>query len=345
MRVPLRLLLCTLALAPLACAERRRTAGDGPSSHRRRSTAAASSASPSAPAPSRTSRSRSGTRCSARSPQVFVFLGDNIYADTKDMGLMREKYALLGGPARLRQAAQELPVVLATWDDHDYGRNDAGAEYPRRRVAAGCSSTSSSEPQDSPRRSREGVYVVPGVRPAGQAGAGHPARHPLLPQPAAAASPTTPAGTSASTAQHRPGATVLGEAQWAWLAEQLKVPAELRLIGSEHPGGPRGARVRRSGATSPPSAAASSTCSGDTRPAASSSSAATATSAELSQDRTTRDGVGYPLYDLTSSSLNSPSKRPKGDVNRRRVGEASGAENFGMVRIDWGGGNVRRSRW
>jgi hypothetical protein len=29
-----------------------------------------------------------------------------------------------------------------------------------------------------------------------------------------------------------PGATVLGPAQWKWLAEQLKVPADLRIIGS-----------------------------------------------------------------------------------------------------------------
>ncbi|MDB4662787.1 hypothetical protein OAE61_04055, partial [Verrucomicrobiales bacterium] len=30
-----------------------------------------------------------------RKPDAFVFLGDNIYADTEDMAVMREKYARL----------------------------------------------------------------------------------------------------------------------------------------------------------------------------------------------------------------------------------------------------------
>ena len=32
----------------------------------------------------------------ATRPQLFAFLGDNIYADTEDMEVMRAKYALLG---------------------------------------------------------------------------------------------------------------------------------------------------------------------------------------------------------------------------------------------------------
>lgn len=47
-------------------------------------------------------------------PEVFLFLGDNIYADTDDRELMRKKYAALGempGFIRLRETA----TVLATW--------------------------------------------------------------------------------------------------------------------------------------------------------------------------------------------------------------------------------------
>lgn len=32
----------------------------------------------------------------ASDPELFVFLGDNIYADTEDMDLMRAKYQMLG---------------------------------------------------------------------------------------------------------------------------------------------------------------------------------------------------------------------------------------------------------
>ena len=67
-------------------------------------------------------------------PEVFLFLGDNVYADTDDMTKMREKYAKLGGVPEC-QKLREVSEVMAVWDDHDYGRNDAGAEYPKRAEA------------------------------------------------------------------------------------------------------------------------------------------------------------------------------------------------------------------
>src|SRR3954470_23310662 len=67
-------------------------------------------------------------------PQLFLFLGDNIYADTEDMAVMRAKYAKLGKQPGYRKLLATCPV-LATWDDHDYGANDAGAEYPKKREA------------------------------------------------------------------------------------------------------------------------------------------------------------------------------------------------------------------
>ena len=55
-----------------------------------------------------------------------------------------------------------------------------------------------------------------------------------------------------------------------------------------------------------------------------------------------RDGVGYPLYDVTSSSLNTPSGnftktkvRFANEVNSYRVGLTYFDVNFGTVLIDW----------
>ena len=64
-------------------------------------------------------------------PELFVFLGDNIYADTTDMNLMQQKYGKLKQNAAFSQLLRSCDV-LATWDDHDYGANDAGADYPKR---------------------------------------------------------------------------------------------------------------------------------------------------------------------------------------------------------------------
>src|SRR5688500_4138818 len=62
-------------------------------------------------------------------PQLLLLLGDNVYGDTLDMDVLRAKYAKLAAIptfARLRKSCE----VMATWDDHDYGTNDAGAEHP-----------------------------------------------------------------------------------------------------------------------------------------------------------------------------------------------------------------------
>src|SRR5687768_7516538 len=51
---------------------------------------------------------------------VFLFMGDNIYADTQDMALMRAKYDALKGTPFFRDIRAKA-TVLATWDDHDFG--------------------------------------------------------------------------------------------------------------------------------------------------------------------------------------------------------------------------------
>ena len=65
-------------------------------------------------------------------PEVFLMIGDNIYADTEDMAVMRAKYAKLNADPGFSLLRASCPI-LATWDDHDYGRNDAGASYAKKQ--------------------------------------------------------------------------------------------------------------------------------------------------------------------------------------------------------------------
>jgi alkaline phosphatase D len=48
--------------------------------------------------------------------------------------------------------------VHGTWDDHDYGGNDAGAEMPQKEERRNAYLDFLSIPTDSPRRERKGVY-------------------------------------------------------------------------------------------------------------------------------------------------------------------------------------------
>jgi len=93
----------------------------------------------------------------AAQPKLFVFMGDNIYADTLNMDVMRAQYAKLQTQSGYRKVRASCPV-LATWDDHDYGQNDAGAEYPMKTQSQRLFLDFLDIPQTSPLRTRPGVY-------------------------------------------------------------------------------------------------------------------------------------------------------------------------------------------
>lgn len=67
-------------------------------------------------------------------PELFLFTGDNVYGDVRG-GRPVPEVELLDGLRHANAKALEIPgfmavktgAHLATWDDHDYGRNDAGA--------------------------------------------------------------------------------------------------------------------------------------------------------------------------------------------------------------------------
>jgi len=93
----------------------------------------------------------------AQAPDVWVWLGDNIYADTLDMEKMAEKYQQQRSHP-LYQQLEKSAVILGTWDDHDYGENDAGKEYPKKVESQQLFLDFIGVPKDSPRRKQEGVY-------------------------------------------------------------------------------------------------------------------------------------------------------------------------------------------
>jgi alkaline phosphatase D len=67
---------------------------------------------------------------------VFIFLGDNVYGDTRDPSVLRAKYAKLQDKPEFQRLCAQVPI-LATWDDHDYGENDAGRDYPMKEESRG----------------------------------------------------------------------------------------------------------------------------------------------------------------------------------------------------------------
>ena len=278
------------------------------------------------------------------SPQLFVFLGDNIYGDSEDMEVLRAKWGQLADQPGFRKLRQTCPVV-GTWDDHDYGANDAGAEYPKKRKSQQLFLDFLGVPKTDPRRTQEGVYSARVYGPPGK-------RVQLILLDARYH--RSPLKTGYQPGEPGDGyrgkyvpntdaeATVLGETQWGWLSDQLKLPAELRIIGSgvqvipdEHGwekwGNFPNERQRLFRVIRESRANGVVLLSGDRH------------LAEISRlPANHRDGVGYPLFDITSTSLNAPSGnftkagiRFANEINSYRVGLTYFDVNFGSIQIDW----------
>jgi alkaline phosphatase D len=269
----------------------------------------------------------------AAEPQVFLFIGDNIYGDSRDMAALKAKWDLLGAQPGYRKLKVAAPV-LAVWDDHDYGENDAGADFPMRRQSQKVFLDFFEEPADSPRRQRDGLYFARTFGPPGRRVQvilldTRFFRGPLARQKWESEPGSGLHGVFVPTDD--PQSTVLGAAQWEWLEAQLKQPADVRIIASsiqvvadqhgwEKWGNFPHERRRLFELIRKTRAEGVVLVSGDRH------------HAEIS--RLPADLVGYPLHDVTSSSLNAPSQW-RNELNDNRLGVIYSGENFGMVLIDW----------
>lgn len=248
----------------------------------------------------------------ALEPDGFIWMGDNVYGDTEDMEVLRAKYqSVRDHPAyvRIRQSAK----VIGTWDDHDYGANDAGKEYPMKAESQQVFLDFLEVPEDSPRRTREGVYSAIDLGPEGQQ-----VRVILLDTRTF----RDPIGSNG---------TILGPAQWQWLEQTLKesraqvhlLVSSIQVLPSEHrwekwQNFPQ-ERQRLLDLLGQPGVPPVLLLSGDRH------------MAEISVDR---ESLDYPLYDITSSSLNLPLGRGD-EPNRYRTGRIYRGSNFGSLSFDW----------
>lgn len=171
----------------------------------------------------------------AQNPQLFLMIGDNVYGDNGwdgDAGLesLRASYALQALHPEFKGFHAKFPM-MATWDDHDFGLNDAGGSFPMRRWAESLfeSFWGSSDAV----RSRPGVYESTITGPEGKR-----VQVILLDtryfrsdlKRMAWSKERPPLG--GYLPDESLDKTVLGEAQWAWLEAELAKPADVRIVVS-----------------------------------------------------------------------------------------------------------------
>lgn len=94
----------------------------------------------------------------SENPDIFIWGGDNIYADTEDMDEMERMYnQQKTNPYYQKFIYQINDQVYGTWDDHDYGLNDGGANWAYKDESQQLL-LDFLDVKDLKRREREGVY-------------------------------------------------------------------------------------------------------------------------------------------------------------------------------------------
>lgn len=167
------------------------------------------------------------------SPDVFVYLGDNIYGDSYTLDTLRAKYNRLNAKPEFQRLKAVTPL-LATWDDHDYGWNDAGRHFPFKEASKEIFLNFWRVPVDNARRDHSGIYGTEWLEKNGRRIQvllldTRTFRDELIHRE----KPDTTFKNDYVPNQN-PDSTFLGAAQWAWLEEQLREPADARIIASSN---------------------------------------------------------------------------------------------------------------
>eukprot|EP01012_Entosiphon_sulcatum_P020000 TRINITY_DN24982_c0_g1_i1.p1 TRINITY_DN24982_c0_g1~~TRINITY_DN24982_c0_g1_i1.p1 ORF type:complete len:404 (+),score=25.29 TRINITY_DN24982_c0_g1_i1:28-1239(+) len=263
------------------------------------------------------------------SPEAFVWLGDAIYADTRvapfywvpsPLHVMHQRWLTQknhSGYHDLRRSTR----IYGTWDDHDYGNNNGDGRYSHKEESKQMFLDFLDEDPNSSRRTQDGVYAAYDFNP--------PERRVRL--------------ILLDLRYNRNTFDLMGDRQWEWLRSQLaSSTARIHIIGSgiqfvaddrpveawrQYPA----MRQRLLDMIAELEVPGVIFLSGDVH------------FAELS--RIPCPGIGYPLYELTSSGMTHAwgHELPRwqtwllrvGLPARFRVGHAYFENNWGLVEFDW----------
>ncbi len=252
-------------------------------------------------------------------PDLWVWLGDNIYGDSEIVDTLVAKYNRQNQHEGYQKLLTTTPII-GTWDDHDYGKNDGGVEFVSKQASQQALFDFLGVAADDPVRNQEGVYNAH-TYTIGNA----KVKVILLDSRYHRGTLDRIDGVY----QTNESGTVLGEVQWDWLEKELTdSDADVHLIGNgiqvismEHrfekwQNFPN-ERKRLFELVKKTQARGVIFLSGDRH------------IAEVSE--LDYDGIDYPLRDFTSSGLTHSYEAAGAEVNRYRISPLVGMKNYGLL--------------
>ena len=252
----------------------------------------------------------------------FVFLGDNVYGDISSgkLNKMREAYKLQSKmiPSWLFKKNVEM-----IWDDHDFGENDGGTSYPLKQEAQKLYLDFWKIPNNDIRQQRDGIYankiiyidnfIINLI---------------LLDTRYFRSDLKKTKGLKPVYLKNEElNATILGDKQWSWLMEVMKIKSDLTIVATSIQLLPTEHRFEKWSNFPSDHFKLKKLLKSQSRPII-----------VISGDR--HQGAIYNdenIYEITSSSLNktisSILRRPK-ELDKYMLGEMFAGENYGLITIN-----------
>ena len=252
----------------------------------------------------------------------FIFLGDNVYGDipSGSLDFMKTAYAVQKKMLPEWLFKKNINVI---WDDHDFGENDGGASYPHKQEAQKLYLDFWKIPIDDIRQKREGIYTNKIINIDN-----FKINLILLDTRYFRSDLKKTKGFKPVYLKNEElNATILGNDQWSWLLEVIKIKSDLTIIATSIQLLPTEHRFEKWSNFPSDHLKLKKLLKFHSRPIV-----------VISGDR--HQGAIYNdenIYEITSSSLNNTISsifgRPK-EVDKYMLGEMFSGENYGLITIN-----------
>lgn len=261
----------------------------------------------------------------ANNPNIWIWLGDIIYADTSDMKALAADYKRLKTNPEYKKLRAKSQII-GIYDDHDFGKNDACKTYPMKKGSKKCLMDFLDVPNNSPLRRQEGAYQ------SYTFGKGAQRIKVIIMDTRYFRDTLAPDPSKQKRYLPNTAGDMLGEAQWKWLENELKnsqanlniLCSSVQVIADDHGfekwGNFPNARKRLLQLIVKTKPKNLLILSGDRH------------MTEFSKMDLT--GLPYPLYDFTSSGM-THIRSGNTEPNKFRVGDMIVKKNFGVLKIYW----------
>ncbi|MCK8522779.1 alkaline phosphatase family protein [Aquimarina sp. D1M17] len=264
----------------------------------------------------------------SQKPNVFIWGGDNVYADSENMEKVANDYKAQNAIEGYKKLKINVPI-MGTWDDHDYGQNDAGKEWIMKKESQQLFLDFMGVSKNDKRRNQEGVYTSQVF----EIDKGSVKIIVLDTRYFRTALKRSTTEENRYEPYQSGEGTILGEKQWLWLEKELAsnysdflvIVSSIQFLSAEHgfeTWGNFPHEVKKLQDLLVKNAVRNAIIiSGDRH------------ISEFSSAKV--KGLKYPLIDFTSSGLTHSYSKYTGESNRYRLGRVISVPSFGVIQFNF----------